>query len=76
MSTSNILLDQNYNANDVDIMAFEPCVLFPACGRLGGAWPLISNEFVLKIHATMFAIDRVMDICYDPYMSHACSFSC
>ena len=29
MSTSNILLDQNFNANDVDIMVFEPSVLFP-----------------------------------------------
>ena len=28
MSTSIILLDQNSNANDVDAMAFEPCVLF------------------------------------------------
>ena len=29
MSTSVILLDQHSNANDVDIMEFEPCVLFP-----------------------------------------------
>ena len=32
----NFLLDQIYNANDVEIMVFEPCVLFPPCGRLGG----------------------------------------
>ena len=32
MSTSIILLDQNSNANDVDIIVFEPCVLFPPCG--------------------------------------------
>ena len=36
MSTSIVLLDQNFNANDVDIMVFKPCVLFPPCGRLGG----------------------------------------
>ena len=37
MSTSNILLDQNVNANDVDIMVFEPSVLFsPAAVRGGG----------------------------------------
>ena len=37
MSTSILLFDQNFNANDVDIMAFEPCVLFPTQGtRLGG----------------------------------------
>ena len=35
MSTSTILLDQKFNANDVDIMVFEPCVLFRR-RRLGG----------------------------------------
>ena len=35
MSTSITLLDQNFNANDVDIMVFEPCVLFSTCGNLG-----------------------------------------
>ena len=29
MSTSISLLDQNFNANDVDIMVFEPSVLSP-----------------------------------------------
>ena len=29
MSTSIILLDQNFNANDVDLMVFEPSVLSP-----------------------------------------------
>ena len=29
MSTSINLLDQNFNANYVDIMVFEPSVLFP-----------------------------------------------
>ena len=36
MSTSIILLDQNFNANDVDIMEFEPCVLFPPAAVWGG----------------------------------------
>ena len=36
MSTSIILLDQNFNANDVDIMAFEPSVLFPLAAVWGG----------------------------------------
>ena len=34
MSTSIILLDQTFNANDVDIMVFEPSVLFP--NQFGG----------------------------------------
>ena len=29
MSTSIMVLDQNSNANNVDIMVFEPSVLFP-----------------------------------------------
>ena len=29
MSTTIITLDQNFNANYVDIMVFEPSVLFP-----------------------------------------------
>ena len=37
MSTSIIILDQNFNANYVDIMVFEPSVLFPPPRRsLGG----------------------------------------
>ena len=48
MSTSIILLDQNFNANDVDIMVFEPSVLFlPAAvwGEIDDMVPfLISNE--------------------------------
>ena len=35
MSTSISLLDQNFNANDVDIMVFEPSVLFPPAA----VWP-------------------------------------
>ena len=38
MSTSITLLDRNFNANDVDIMVFEPCVLFPPCGGFK-TWP-------------------------------------
>ena len=36
MSTSIILLDQDFNANDVDIMVFEPSVLFPPVAVWGG----------------------------------------
>ena len=35
MSTSLILLEQTFNANDVDIMVFEPSVLSPR-RSLGG----------------------------------------
>ena len=35
MSTSIILLDQNFNANYVDIMAFESSVLFPPAAVWG-----------------------------------------
>ena len=34
MSASIILLDQNFNANDVDIMVFQPCILFSPWGGL------------------------------------------
>ena len=40
MSTSIILLDQNSNANDVDILVFEPCDLFPTYGCLGGGYTM------------------------------------
>ena len=36
MSTSIVLLDYYSNANDVDIMVFEPCVLFPTRRSWGG----------------------------------------
>ena len=36
MSTSITLLDQNSNANNVDIMVFEPCVLFTPATAWGG----------------------------------------
>ena len=36
MSTSIYLLDQNFNANDADIMVFEPCVLSPPAGTTNG----------------------------------------
>ena len=34
MSTSIILLDRNFNANDVDIMVFEPVSYFPPVAAL------------------------------------------
>ena len=49
MSTSIILLDQNFSANDVDIMVFEPSVLFPPHRRsLGG----IDDMVQILIHFT------------------------
>ena len=36
MSTSVVSLELNSNANDVDIMVFELCVLFPLPPRGGG----------------------------------------
>ena len=46
MSASTILLDQNLNANDVDIMVFEPSVLFTPP-------PLLSylDDMVRQLHA-------------------------
>ena len=43
MSTSVILLDQNFNANDVDILVFEPSVLFP---QFGGKKMLCSQIYM------------------------------
>ena len=40
MSTSISLLDENFNANDVDIRVFEPCVLFPPFADWGGGGAL------------------------------------
>ena len=36
MSTSIVLMDQNFNGNDVDIMVFEPSVLFSPHRSWGG----------------------------------------
>ena len=36
MLTSIISLDQTFNANDVDILVFEPSVLFPPPSQFGG----------------------------------------
>ena len=52
MSTSIILLDRNSNANDVDIMAFEPCVLVPPCGRLGGIEHMVPMLFTTTFTRT------------------------
>ena len=48
MSTSIILLDQNFSANDVDIMVFEPSVLFPPSpaavwGEIDGMVPSVKS---------------------------------
>ena len=55
MSTSIILLDQNSNANDVDIMVFEPCVLFSPCGCLGGGIEhMVQSIFLIVISTIIF----------------------
>ena len=36
MTTSITLLDQKFNANHVNIMVFEPCILFPPAAAWGG----------------------------------------
>ena len=43
MSTSIIILDQNFNANYVDIMVFEPSVLFPPAAVWGGIEHMVRN---------------------------------
>ena len=71
MSTSIILLDQNFNANDVDIMVFEPCVLFPSAAVWGGGIDDMVREknFMNPIHlvqvhvfASMFFIVLFSDL--------------
>ena len=48
MSTSNILLDRNFNGIDVDIMVFEPSVLYPP-PQLGGGKMTWSENFVFQL---------------------------
>ena len=43
LSTSIIILDQNFNANYVDIMVFEPSVLFPPAVVWGGIEHMVQN---------------------------------
>ena len=52
MSTSNVLLDYYSNANDVDIMVFEPCGVFPPAAVWGaGEYMTWSNErYEQKLH--------------------------
>ena len=45
MSTSIIILDQNFNANYVDIMVFEPSVLFPPAAVWGKIEHMVQNFF-------------------------------
>ena len=53
MSTSIILLDENFNANDVDIMVFEPCVcLISPCRRSAGN----IEHMVRKMDCADFAV--------------------
>ena len=45
MSTSNIISDQNFNANFVDIMVFEPSVLFPLAAVWGGIDDMVQIDW-------------------------------
>ena len=45
MSTSILLLDQNFNANNVDIMVFEPSVLPPPLAVVGGGVDDVGQNF-------------------------------
>ena len=45
MSTSIILLDQNFKANDADIMEFEPCVSFPPAAAGGRRKMVLDSSF-------------------------------
>ena len=49
MSTSIIILDQNFNANYVDIMVFKPSVLLPPPRRSWGGglktWSIFSVNY-------------------------------
>ena len=62
MSTSLILLDQNFNANDVDIMVFEPCVLFPL-GPLGGIRQMVQLGNMIT-HKTSSRLGFLEDFVY------------
>ena len=62
MSTSTILLDKNSNANNVDIMVFEPSLLFPPCRSIGGGgnwWhgPLLA--LIKQVFQSMFSISEM-----------------
>ena len=51
MSISNILLDQNFNANNADIMEFESSVSFTPRRSLGGI-----DNMVLKLNTGKFNV--------------------
>ena len=57
MSTSIILLDQKFNANGVDIMVFEPSLLFPPCRSLGGIDHMvqIKEPILYKLSALLYS---------------------
>ena len=54
MSTSIILLDQNFSANDVDIMVFEPSVLFSPAAVWGGIDDMVPKKFCFEISNFQF----------------------
>ena len=61
MSTSIILLDQNFSANDVDIMVFEPSVLLPPpqFGGGGGVDDMVLSPCIRVKSNITFCIDWI-----------------
>ena len=59
MSTSVILLERNFSANDVDIIVFEPCFLsFHYRGRLGGG--IRNTLFQRKLNSQYVKVQNSM----------------
>ena len=56
MSTSITLLDQNFSVNDVDIMVFEPSVLFPPPQFGGGVDDMVQKSEVKKVFSDFACI--------------------
>ena len=55
MSTSIILLHQNFNANDVDIMVFDSCVLSPRAAAWGEIRHMVHSHYTGKGTSPYFA---------------------
>ena len=59
MSTSIIIVDQKFNANYVDIMVFEPSVLFPPAAVWGGIEHMVPQPptFMLQDLISMSSVE-------------------
>ena len=61
MSTSIFLLGQNFNASDVDIMGFEPSVLFPPPAAV---WGEEIDDMVRCRHDSIHYIDCQLKVAH------------